>query len=496
LNRGLSSLRNLLHLIFTAIILLSAILECDADDGKTHMENGLKAYKEEADFDKAILELQEAIRLGLDSQVDMIQAHLYLGFAHIGQADRANAEAEFAEAITLDPSLSLNPELHSSKTIGVFNGIKERLVDSLTIISTPGGAEAFLDGQSLGTTPLRLDSILIGKHSLKLVREYFQSKTLSIQVKEGKDNRISVQLDKSEMELFITSKPPEAVLYVAGKDDSDPRPYGKTPLSLKMVLDQELAVKLTKEEFLHKELKLKLTEAGVIVSNMADAIPVKEGVVRVEISLDPAPPPGSLRVTSDPPGATAYLDGIDLGETPLTIAKVTPGNRRIRVSMSGFTSMTRKIEVISGEETAVEMALGGQLRILSIPSEAQVFIDEEYAGITPLRTGRIPAGPRQIRVARNKYKDGFSAVMVERGKEKEVGVRLLPVKGSIAISSDPSGASVYLDGEMKGETPLFVYGVMVGQHSLRLASPGSEDWEKQITVEELKVSWQFVKLGS
>ena len=39
-----------------------------------------------------------------------------------------------------------------------------------------------------------------------------------------------------------------------------------------------------------------------------------------------------------------------------------------------------------------------------------------------------------------------------------------------------------------------IYGVMIGQHSLELVKAGYEDWEKQITVEELKVSWQFGKL--
>jgi len=239
---------------------------------------------------------------------------------------------------------------------------------------------------------------------------------------------------------------------------------------------------------------VKLTEAGFSVSGREELIPAEDGKGEVHVGLSPAPPPGSLQVVSDPPGATVYLDGISRGETPLTLAKVTPGIRKLRASMPGFVSVIREVEIISGQEATVEVELGGRLNILSIPAGARAFIDEEYVGITPLKTERIPAGSYQLRLAKEKYKDKLSAVVLSRGQEKEVKVRLLPVKGSIAVSSDPPGAAVYLDGESKGNTPLFIYGVMVGQHSLKLVKAGYEDWEKQITVEELKVSWQFRKL--
>jgi hypothetical protein len=473
-------------------------MECHAADSRAHLKDGLRAYREEADFDKAISELQEAVRLGLDDQTELIQAHLYLGFAYIGKGRRMAAEAEFAKAIKLDPALSLDPKLHSTKIITAFNGTKDRLVDSLTVVSVPGGAEVYLDGVGvglkptlLGVTPLRLRYVLIGEHTLRIVKEYFQPKVLSVRVEKEKDNRIQVQLDKSAVELLITSQPPEAAVYIAGEYKA------RTPLSSRIVLDQELAIRLAKEEFLDKELKLKLTEAGLSLINQAtteNVIPIEDGVGEIRIELNPAPPPGSLRIVSDPPGATVHLDGITMGETPLTIAKATPGVRRLRVSMSGFASVTEKVEVISDEETTVEVALGGRVHISSIPSGTQVFIDGEYMGITPLRTARIPAGSHQLRLAKEKHKDKLSAVVVERGQEKEVNIRLLPVKGSIAVASDPPGAAIYLDGESKGNTPLFIYGVMVGQHSLKLVKAGYEDWEKQIAVEELKVSWQFKKL--
>ncbi len=77
-------MRKLFYLILAALVLLSLGIECRAADGSMRLKNGLRAYREEANFDKSISELQEAIRLGLDDRADLVQAHLYMGFAYIG----------------------------------------------------------------------------------------------------------------------------------------------------------------------------------------------------------------------------------------------------------------------------------------------------------------------------------------------------------------------------------------------------------------------------
>lgn len=487
-------MKRLYGVLLIAVILLSAYMECRGADGITRLNNGLKAYQERADFDKAISELQEAVRLGLDNRADLIKAYLYLGFAYIGKGQRLAAEDEFAKAIRLDPTLSLDPKIYSSKLVSVFNDTKSRLVSSLTVISIPSGAEVYVDGQRLGATPVKLNDVLVGEHVIEVVKEYFLPESLSFWVKEEQENRLQVQLDKKEVELLLTSQPDNAIIYIASKGDLDARPYGETPARIKMTLEQELNIKLAKEN-MDKELTVKLTEKGFSLSGVEGMIPVKDGVGTVSIALDLAPPPGSLNVISDPPDAIVQLDGVTMGKTPVTIAKVTPGVRSLRISIPNFDSETRKVEIISGKETAVQVTLGGGLHILSVPGSAQVFMNGEYMGITPFRTGKVPTGSYQLRLTKEKHRDKLSTVVVEKGQDKEVKFRLLPIKGSIAVTSDPPGAHVYLDGESKGETPVFIYGVLIGQHNLKLVKEGYEDWEKQIVVEELKVSWQFGRMS-
>ena len=55
--------------------------------------------------------------------------------------------------------------------------------------------------------------------------------------------------------------------------------------------------------------------------------------------------------------------------------------------------------------------------------------------------------------------------------------------GSIDISSNPSGASIYIDGTLKGTTPDTVDDLLVGSHKIVLKKSGDQDWGKMVTVE-------------
>ena len=479
-------------LILTAIFLLLSV-NCYSDDGKPHLNRGLQAYQA-ADFDRTISELDEAIRLGLSDKDDLIKAYLYLGFAYIAKNQRLHAEVEFGKAIKLEPTLNLDPKIYSSKIISVFNYVRERLIDNITVLSDPGEADVFIDEKKVGVTPLRLDNILTGNHILTVVKEFYQSKSLEIEVVKGFENRFQIDLEKKEVSLLIDSQPTGASVYMAAKDGYEDMPQGTTPHTINLVLDQEKSIKLTKAEFLDKAINIKLTYEGFKISDLADLVQIKNDIGNITIKLDLAPPPGILKITADPLGAIVYIDGISVGESPITI-NATPGTRNIRVSALGFPSVVRKIEIFSDKESLIHAMLGGTLFITSIPDKAQVFINNEYKGVTPYKTDTIPAGTYQIRLAKDKYRDNVSTVIVEREQEKELNIRLQSLKGSIAVSSEPSGANVFIDGQLRGKTPILIYGVTVGQHLLRLVEQNHEVWQKQINVEEHKITWQFGNLA-
>jgi len=55
--------------------------------------------------------------------------------------------------------------------------------------------------------------------------------------------------------------------------------------------------------------------------------------------------------------------------------------------------------------------------------------------------------------------------------------------GSIAVSSDPSGATIYVDGTQQGTTPGTIDDLVAGSHKLVLQKSGYEEWGKIVNVD-------------
>jgi hypothetical protein len=75
------------------------------------------------------------------------------------------------------------------------------------------------------------------------------------------------------------------------------------------------------------------------------------------------PPEGESRliVTSDPKGCEIVMDGRRLGTTPLSVAGLRSGRRRIHASRQGFTSAYQDVQLTPGGETRVHLALEDEI---------------------------------------------------------------------------------------------------------------------------------------
>lgn len=64
---------------------------------------------------------------------------------------------------------------------------------------------------------------------------------------------------------------------------------------------------------------------------------------------------GSISFTTNPAGASVYLNNTLKGTTPLTVYNVTPGYYKVLMQLTGYQSYTDSVTVISGN-TATEYA--------------------------------------------------------------------------------------------------------------------------------------------
>jgi hypothetical protein len=210
---------------------------------------------------------------------------------------------------------------------------------------------------------------------------------------------------------------------------------------------------------------------------------------------------GSISVESVPAGADIYFDGNYRGHAPLTISDVWPGTYSISAEMAGYRIYSTTTSVSSDMRSSVYCPLtpvdtSGALYIISSPPDASVSLDGLYKGKTPLTLSNLAAGTHILQLDYPGYYDWKSTVEVPAGGTKTVSATLNPMPGSstgwVYISSSPGGASVTLDGNSVGQTPvsgsLKLNSVAVGDHTVALQRTGYQPYSTRTSVSSNTVS--------
>jgi hypothetical protein len=68
----------------------------------------------------------------------------------------------------------------------------------------------------------------------------------------------------------------------------------------------------------------------------------------------------------------------------------------------------------------------GSLHVASRPSGAQVFVDDNLIGTTPLLLSNVAAGSRRLRIELSGYKSWTGSVQIEPGARRPVSASLEP----------------------------------------------------------------------
>lgn len=105
--------------------------------------------------------------------------------------------------------------------------------------------------------------------------------------------------------------------------------------------------------------------------------------------------------------------------------------------------------------TAYELS-NPTLAVSSTPAGASVYLDGSYKGTTPLNITLMPNTRSNIEIRKNDYYSWTDVTpSLQKGQISSISATLRAIPNPILyVSSNPSGASVYLSGDYKGTTPL------------------------------------------
>ncbi|MDG6251475.1 PEGA domain-containing protein, partial [Methanocalculus sp.] len=247
---------------------------------------------------------------------------------------------------------------------------------------------------------------------------------------------------------------------------------------------------------------LVISEGGYISKTIAAPHPAAGETKTVHVVLEkiqPTPTPaidGYFSIDSLPHGATVRIDGVYAGTTPLPDYRVTTGTtHRVQVEYPGYESWSGIYSASSGQTTQIFASLiaikptTGLLSIQSQPPGADVYVDGSYRGHTSMTVGSLSTGTHTLELRLAGYQKFTDTFLITTGQTTTLNPYLTPATpstGSVAVQSNPAGASIYLDGNYKGVTVSNDYfdivGVSTGKHTISLKKAGYYDYTTAVTV--------------
>jgi formylglycine-generating enzyme required for sulfatase activity len=192
----------------------------------------------------------------------------------------------------------------------------------------------------------------------------------------------------------------------------------------------------------------------------------------------------SVLFTVEPIDSQMDIDGglhLVLGDRHL----LRSGGYTIRVTAQGYYPLEEEVTIGTEDTQSFHYGLQrlpGILSITSQPEGAQVSVDEEVLGVTPLTGLSVAAGDHTLKVLAQRHQPVEQAIQVTGMEQPQnFTLELAPAWANIALESQPAGAQVYLDGEQLATTPATLE-ILQGEHQLELRLDRFRAWQQQIEV--------------
>lgn len=384
----------------------------------------------------------------------------------------------------------------------------------LDITTTPI-ARVYINNTLYGISPVKI-KLPEGKYEIKIELDGYLTVEKQIIIKPFELVELHQSLIKFGT-VMIESQPEKSKVFL----NSDF--LGTTPLSTSLTPGKYL-FKFEKEGYLSKELE----------------VSVSKEPQKIFVELEPS---ASLSIYGTP-AAQVMIDGVFAGFSPINIKDLSTGKHSITLEATGFEVLKDEISLKKGENS-YNYSLKKKsfsLTLESSPTGAMVFVDEKFAGFTPLSTellygvhtvrmkkdnleyfkefiitksekifveiekvsslilesiqkdtfveleGKLVKLPAVINLPEGAYKISFvnpsfsnriRYIFLEGGKIIKFAVDMRG-EGYLNVVTLPQNAEVYWLNEKIGNTPLFMKKVPAGKGILRLVK---DDVEENLDIE-------------
>ncbi len=194
----------------------------------------------------------------------------------------------------------------------------------------------------------------------------------------------------------------------------------------------------------------------------------------------------TVHINTDPSGAHIRMNTIRAGISPARVI-AQPNAYLVSATRDGYFTSFDSLQLFDDTEpTHLALTLEpipSTLLIRTTPAAAQVSIDGHASGLSPLLLRGIEPGPLTGLIQLDGYAPLHLRHNVEPGTTQILEFDMQRESAEITIESSPDGATVYLNEEAIGTTPLQISALPAGSTELQVQMRGYRTFTETLTVE-------------
>jgi tetratricopeptide (TPR) repeat protein len=333
-----------------------------------------KARLEDLDFAGGIRELATIIEPRKSAKAaDLSSEELSLLSAAYDMRARAyfnlgnlkGAEADFDALLKLNPGYAIDRQTLSPKVVDLFDKVRARIAGLLILQVDPPKARVSVDGDPIEQVDAKGIALLVGSRTVKIEMEGYDPYSETMSVSAGQQIRKAVRLRPNRRALEFITVP-----------------------------------------------------AGAAVALDGTAVGVTRGPATPDVEAMAA------QFHFDPGNASS----------PFRVPLVTPGDHKVTFERQCFQTQTLTVKVALDLDQNVPLRFSPvvlqeartDLRITSVPTGAEVLVDGERKGNTPLTINALCGGDRDVQVSRPEIGSWIERVRLTPGQVNTLDVRLRP----------------------------------------------------------------------
>jgi formylglycine-generating enzyme required for sulfatase activity len=187
--------------------------------------------------------------------------------------------------------------------------------------------------------------------------------------------------------------------------------------------------------------------------------------------------------TSEPAGATLFVDGQEQGRTPLT-TQILAGNHQVELKLSGFKPWTTDVQAkanVPQQLGPIKLGLpDATLSVRSDPPGASVSISGVYRGPTPLSIELRPDIAYTVALSKPGYQTVNREVKLGTAEQRALQVPLTGLYGEVAVRGQPADAQVFVDGKSVGAVNQTLR-LIATTHQIEIRKAGFVDYKTSVT---------------